>query len=103
MNSVLGLSRWGRLLGKRLSKPIQKYKPETKTSRWNIITGDLVQVIDGPHNGQQGKILQVIRSKNRVIVEGVNMVSHIFFIKESLISFIIYLKKSKLHFLSLYY
>ena len=36
--------------------------------------GDEVVVISGDHKGSKGKILQMLREKNRVIVEGVNMV-----------------------------
>jgi large subunit ribosomal protein L24 len=36
--------------------------------------GDDVIVIAGDHKGSKGKILQVLREKNRVIVEGVNMI-----------------------------
>jgi len=36
---------------------------------------DLVQVIAGKDKGKQGKIVKVLRSENRVIVEGVNMVT----------------------------
>jgi len=32
-----------------------------------------VEVITGDHKGKKGKILQVLRSKNRIIVEGVNL------------------------------
>lgn len=74
MNSVLGLSRWGRQLAKKLAKPNQKFKPVQETNRWNIVANDLIRVINGPQTGQQGKVLQVLRAKNRVIVEGVNMV-----------------------------
>ena len=35
----------------------------------NKIKGDEVVVISGDHKGSKGKILQVIRTKNRVIVE----------------------------------
>jgi large subunit ribosomal protein L24 len=34
---------------------------------------DEVVVIAGKSKGQRGKILQVLRKKNRVIVEGINM------------------------------
>lgn len=40
-----------------------------------IRKGDLVQIIAGDHNGKQGRILEVLREKNRAIVEGANMVS----------------------------
>jgi large subunit ribosomal protein L24 len=36
--------------------------------------GDEVVVISGDHKGSKGKILQMLREKNRVIVEGVNMI-----------------------------
>ena len=36
--------------------------------------GDEVTVIAGDHKGSKGKIVQVLREKNRVIVEGVNMI-----------------------------
>jgi len=38
-------------------------------------TGDKVVVIAGKDKGKEGKILVVDRKKNRVIVEGINMVS----------------------------
>jgi ribosomal protein L24 len=42
------------------------------------VRGDLVQVIQGPQTGQQGKILEVIRKSNRVIIDGVNLVRNSF-------------------------
>ena len=33
-----------------------------------------VVIISGDHKGKKGKILQVHRSKNRVLIEGVNLV-----------------------------
>jgi|TARA_B100002019_G_scaffold66356_1_gene56969 large subunit ribosomal protein L24 len=35
--------------------------------------GDEVVVITGDDKGSKGKILQVMREKNRVLVEGINM------------------------------
>jgi len=40
----------------------------------HIKKGDTVVVIAGNDNGKQGKVLEVIRSKERAIVEGVNMI-----------------------------
>lgn len=37
-------------------------------------TGDKVVVISGKDKGKQGKILKTIKEKNRVIVEGINIV-----------------------------
>ena len=39
-----------------------------------IKTGDTVRVIAGDHKGSEGKIVKVLLEKNKVIVEGVNMV-----------------------------
>ena len=39
-----------------------------------IKKGDEVTVIAGDHKGSKGKVLQVLRSKDRVIVEGVNLI-----------------------------
>ena len=41
----------------------------------HIKKGDTVVVVAGNSKGQQGKVLDVIRTSNRAIVEGVNMVS----------------------------
>jgi large subunit ribosomal protein L24 len=40
----------------------------------NIKKGDNVVVITGESKGQKGRVLEVIREKDRAIVEGVNMV-----------------------------
>lgn len=44
-------------------------------SKLHIKKGDLVYVISGESKGQQGKVLSVLVSKERALVEGVNMVS----------------------------
>ena len=41
----------------------------------HIKKGDRVIVITGESKGQQGRVLEVFRDKERAIVEGVNMVS----------------------------
>ena len=43
--------------------------------KYNIKKGDTVYVNAGNDKGKTGKVLEVLRSKDRVIVEGVNMVS----------------------------
>ncbi len=40
-----------------------------------IKSGDIVKVIAGDHKGAEGKVLRVLRDKNKAVVEGVNMVS----------------------------
>lgn len=44
-------------------------------TKFKIKVGDTVKVIAGDHKGSEGKVLQVLRDKNRVLVEGVNLVS----------------------------
>lgn len=39
-----------------------------------IKRGDEVVVISGSHKGQRGKVLEIQVTKNRVLVEGVNLV-----------------------------
>ncbi len=39
-----------------------------------IKKGDLVQIMAGKDRGQRGKILEILRDKNRVIVEELNVV-----------------------------
>jgi large subunit ribosomal protein L24 len=40
-----------------------------------IKTGDTVKVIAGEDKGSEGKVLRVLREKNKAVVEGINMVS----------------------------
>jgi len=42
--------------------------------KFHIKKGDTVVVITGEYKGQKGKVLQVLRDKERAIVEGINMV-----------------------------
>ena len=43
--------------------------------KFKIKSGDTVKVIAGDHKGTEGKVLQIIKDKDRVLVEGVNLVS----------------------------
>ena len=40
----------------------------------NFKTGDKVRVIAGSEKGKEGKITKVLRSENKVVIEGINMV-----------------------------
>ena len=42
--------------------------------KFHVKKGDLVVVIAGTERGKRGKIIEVQRAKNRVIVEGVKMI-----------------------------
>jgi len=44
-------------------------------TKLHIKKGDTVFVNAGDNKGQQGRVLEVIREKNKAIVEGINMVS----------------------------
>ena len=44
--------------------------------KYKIKTGDTVIVIAGKDKGKTGNILSVLRNKDRVVVEGVNIVKH---------------------------
>jgi large subunit ribosomal protein L24 len=46
-----------------------------KPAKLKIRKGDLVKVIAGDSKGQQGKVQEVLVSKSRVVVEGVNLVA----------------------------
>ena len=40
----------------------------------HLKSGMTVKVIRGNHKGKEGKILRILKDKNRVIVEGVNLI-----------------------------
>ena len=40
----------------------------------HIRAGDVVQVVAGDDRGKRGKVLRVLRDKNKVVVQGVNLV-----------------------------
>ncbi len=42
--------------------------------KFKIKTGDEVVVLAGKDKGQKGKVLKIVKAKDRVIVEGVNIV-----------------------------
>ena len=58
----------------KMHKPSPQLREAAKKKRWDIVRGDKVQVIGShPERGKQGIVKEVIRKKDRVIVEGVNM------------------------------
>ena len=65
-------------------KPRNKRKPQlieaAKKTRWNILRGDAVQVIERKHPefGKQGTVMEVNRKADRVTIKGVNLgVKHV--------------------------
>lgn len=43
--------------------------------KFHVKKNDEVEIISGAHRGSKGKVLQVLTKKDRVIVEGVNMIT----------------------------
>lgn len=43
--------------------------------RWRVLRGDLVEVISGPEKGKRGRVIEVVRASNRVVVEGAGIVT----------------------------
>ena len=50
-------------------------KQVKKVGKIHVRKGDTAIVIAGNDKGQKGKVLEVIRAKNRAIIEGVNMIT----------------------------
>mgnify|MGYP001182929778 CR=1 FL=1 len=38
-----------------------------------IKKGDMVQIISGSYKGKQGRVLKVLNQRDRIVVEGINM------------------------------
>lgn len=43
--------------------------------RWRILRGDFVEVVSGPEKGKRGRVLEVVRASNRVVVQGAGLVT----------------------------
>jgi hypothetical protein len=42
--------------------------------KWTVVRGDTVTILSGRSAGKSGKVKAVLRRKNRVVVEGLNLV-----------------------------
>ena len=40
----------------------------------HLKTGMTVRVMSGNHKGKEGKILRILKDKNRVVIEGINLI-----------------------------
>ena len=49
-------------------------KPRVAQQKFHVKKNDEVVVLSGTQQGKRGKVLQVLRDRNRVIVEGVNFI-----------------------------
>ena len=50
-------------------------RSKNKQPKLKIRKGDIVKVMAGDSKGQQGRVLEVVLDKRKVLVEGVNLVS----------------------------
>lgn len=51
----------------------RKWANITPIPKWNILKGDTVRVRAGQDRGKEGKVLEIIRSRNAVRVEGLRV------------------------------
>jgi len=47
---------------------------QANTGKFSIRKGDMVEIIAGREKGKTGKVLQVVRGSNRIVVEKMNLV-----------------------------
>ena len=62
-----------RLVYRELERGKRRAAPRAR-ARMHITKGDLVVVISGEEKGKRGKVLRALPRKQRVVVEGVNIV-----------------------------
>jgi len=43
--------------------------------KWHLKKGDMVKVLSGDDKGAEGRVLTVLKKKDRAIIEGVNIIS----------------------------
>lgn len=56
-----------------LLNPLRSKNRIEPIGRWNIVVGDTVQLNTGRDKGKSGKVKKVLRSRNRLVVEGLNL------------------------------
>ena len=56
-----------------LLNPLRSKNRIEPLGRWNIVVGDTVQLNTGRDKGKSGKVKKVLRSRNRLVVEGLNL------------------------------
>lgn len=59
----------------RKSRRSRRTESAPTRHKMHITKGDKVRVITGEHKGEEGTVIRVLPKKNRVVVEGVNVVS----------------------------
>ncbi|XP_077403947.1 large ribosomal subunit protein uL24m isoform X2 [Vanacampus margaritifer] len=71
-----GTNRPWTVAAKRLNPPGKKRKKvfvePIAHHEWTVLRGDTVEILSGKDKGKQGKVIQVFRHRNWVILEGLN-------------------------------
>nr|XP_044993993.1 39S ribosomal protein L24, mitochondrial [Jaculus jaculus]XP_044993994.1 39S ribosomal protein L24, mitochondrial [Jaculus jaculus] len=71
-----GMSRPGSLADKRKNPPWSRRRPvlvePISDEDWHLFCGDMVEILEGKDSGKQGRVVQVIRERNWVVLEGLN-------------------------------
>ncbi|XP_017578257.1 probable 39S ribosomal protein L24, mitochondrial [Pygocentrus nattereri] len=71
-----GTNRPWTVAARRLNPPGKKrrkvFVEPVANEDWSVFRGDVVEILSGKDKGKQGKITQVFRRRNWVIVEGLN-------------------------------
>nr|KAF6397351.1 mitochondrial ribosomal protein L24 [Rousettus aegyptiacus] len=75
-NYRYGMSRPGSLADKRRNPPGSRRRPVAvepiSDEDWHLFCGDRVEILEGKDAGKQGRVVQVIRQRNWVVLEGLN-------------------------------
>ncbi|XP_068397148.1 large ribosomal subunit protein uL24m isoform X2 [Eschrichtius robustus] len=75
-NYRYGMSRPGSLSDKKKNPPGTRRRrvavEPISDEDWHLFYGDRVEILEGKDAGKQGKVVQVIRQRNWVVVEGLN-------------------------------
>jgi large subunit ribosomal protein L24 len=53
---------------------VDRHSGNSERTHVHVVKGDVVRVLRGDDKGKEGKVLQVYPKKNRVLVQGVNIV-----------------------------
>lgn len=75
-NYRYGTNRPWTIAAKKLNPPGKKrrkvFVEPIAAEDWSVVRGDTVEILAGKDKGKQGKVIQVFRHRNWVIIEGLN-------------------------------
>src|SRR5207249_2319323 len=61
-------------LGDIVTASVREATPESNVKKGQVVKADIVLVITGKDRGKRGRVLKVLPDKNRLVIEGVNMI-----------------------------